>query len=335
MLYVGLNVVTLYIKTTNMIEAIYKRYTKENHRYFAFITTGKSFWRKQRYEIWKKVCSYSLFAIVSFQVKCNRRVVTDNVKEDLIVSLTSFPGRIDKIWFPIESIVKQSVRPSKILLYLSKEEFDNEHIDRLKFLRKYEKYGLEVVWVQDNLRSHKKYYYAMQSYKDDVIITIDDDVYYSSDTIQRLLNLHNMNNYAVCANITRKIAIDKDGFCDYSKWDKFPDNKKYNGTPLLVAIGGGAILYPKAFRPDILFDVDTIRNCAFHADDLWLKAVELVFDYPVITGEYFAPPITTPSSQRLALLRKNCGVGNGNNIQWTRLVKEFNLFEFIKDNIGR
>lgn len=311
-----------------MIDTVYNKYYKENQRYFIYLLTGKSFWRKQRYEIWKKICSYLIFLLVYFQSRLNHRKVGNRIENDLIVTFTSFPARINTVWFCIESIIRQSIRPSKILLYLSKDEFDNSNIHKLNFLKRYQKYGFDIIWVEGNLKSHKKYYYAMQTFKDKIIITIDDDLYYPSNMIQRLLELHKDAPLAICANITRKIS--PIFLYDYSRWDKFPDNYIYNSTSLLVAIGCGGVLYPKEFRPDTLFDINLIKEHAFHADDLWLKAMELVHHFPVITGAYFAPPIVAPSTQKVGLLKKNCGKENGNNIQWKSLVKQFNLSNYIQ-----
>ena len=47
---------------------------------------------------------------------------------NVVVSLTSFPKRIDTVDIVIKSMFKQTVIPDKILLYLSKEEFKNKKL---------------------------------------------------------------------------------------------------------------------------------------------------------------------------------------------------------------
>src|SRR5690606_17959342 len=44
---------------------------------------------------------------------------------NLIVSLTSFPPRIEDAWITIESIFQQTYRPWKIVLVLAESEFPN------------------------------------------------------------------------------------------------------------------------------------------------------------------------------------------------------------------
>ena len=103
----------------------------------------------------------------------------------ITVSLTTYPARVK--WLPvvIGSILRQTRQPNRIVVYLSKEQFENDKIRVLKTLRKQ---GVEVVFENNDMRSHKKYLYAFISYPDDVIITIDDDIVYDKRMIEDLYN---------------------------------------------------------------------------------------------------------------------------------------------------
>ena len=76
-----------------------------------------------------------------------------------VVSLTSFPMRIERIWITIESIFRQTYKPLSIILWLSKEQFPNGELDLPKGLIKMRKRGLEIKFVEGDIRSHKKYKY--------------------------------------------------------------------------------------------------------------------------------------------------------------------------------
>lgn len=76
-----------------------------------------------------------------------------NMAEKIIVSFTSYPRRIYTVDKVIDSILKQTVLPNKIVLYLSQSEFEGVH-DMPDF-GKYEKYGFEIHWYKENLKSHK------------------------------------------------------------------------------------------------------------------------------------------------------------------------------------
>src|SRR5699024_11096702 len=47
---------------------------------------------------------------------------------DFIVSFISFPARINKVWLVVESILRQSVKPTKLILWLSKDQFSNLNV---------------------------------------------------------------------------------------------------------------------------------------------------------------------------------------------------------------
>ena len=47
------------------------------------------------------------------------------LNDELIVSLTTYPARIDTIWMTIDSLMRQTIRPLHLILYLSENEFSN------------------------------------------------------------------------------------------------------------------------------------------------------------------------------------------------------------------
>ena len=82
----------------------------------------------------------------------------------IVVSLTTYNKRIHSINKVIESINKQSVKPDVIVLYLYSKELES-----IKFeINKQD--NLVVKFVDENLKGHKKYFYAFQEYKDDIVI---------------------------------------------------------------------------------------------------------------------------------------------------------------------
>ena len=62
--------------------------------------------------------------IPSIFIVSNKRKVK---KENIIVSLTTFPERINKTWIVVESILRQTKPPKKIVLTLSKRQFSSEN----------------------------------------------------------------------------------------------------------------------------------------------------------------------------------------------------------------
>lgn len=163
-------------------------------------------------------------------------------EEKFIVSMTSFPARIDDIWICIESLMRQSFRPDAIELWLSLKQFPTKSIPTS--LENLKKRGLSINWVEDDIRSYKKYYYSMLKHPNDCVITVDDDVYYPEDALANLIDLHKQFPHCVCANRVHKICYDENGeIKPYRKWIHNYKGTRYPQNRLFVT-GEGGVLYP-------------------------------------------------------------------------------------------
>lgn len=98
-------------------------------------------------------------------------------QKKIIVSFTSYYKRFNYLLSIIDTIRSQSLLPNKIILILYKDDFLKFHLNITK---------VEIIKVNENINPHKKYFYTMINYRDYAIITLDDDIYYSSDTIKSL-----------------------------------------------------------------------------------------------------------------------------------------------------
>ncbi len=257
-----------------------------------------------------------------------------NIKElpdnKIVVSLTSFPARINKVWMVIDSILRQKLLPSKVCLYLTTEEFPNGLKDIPKRLLNYQKYGLEICFRDKNLRSHLKYYYALQEYKNSTVITVDDDIYYNDNTISNLMNLHTKYPNCICSNTIHVIDYDENGlFKSYNDW--ILRAPQQNPSHHNVALGYNGVLYPPFNFKSEMFECDTIKDTALCADDLWLKANEIISGIKVVNGKYFCRGIEMSGSQDIALGKINV-TQNLNDIQWEKLCKHFGISKQTIDN---
>lgn len=247
---------------------------------------------------------------------------TDNFQKGLVVSLTSFPARINSVWLTIDSIFRQTMQPESLNLYLSKLQFPNMFVDLPLSLRKMCNRGLNIIFVDDDLRPHKKYYYAFLQYSDKCVVTIDDDIYYRSDMLAHLWQLHTMFPNCVVAN---QGAMFEDIHDKYSSW-RLPDKERLTPSQKSVAIGCGGILYPcKLFKKTDIFDITKIKELSLSTDDLWLKAHELKNNIQVVIGEYFCISPNVIGSQKVTLSQDNWQHNNQNDINWKRLVEYYRL----------
>ena len=250
-----------------------------------------------------------------------------STNSDLIVSLTTFPARIKDVWMVVDSMMRQTIRPSLICLYLSEEEFPDKDRNLPSILQRYKRLGLQIHWVSGNLKPHQKYFYALQAYPDKCVVTIDDDVYYHPDILEHLWALHEKYPNAVCANRTSGILDQDMAVKPYYLWGHnsiTAPGFSFN----YLATGVGGVLYPKGvMRQKDLFDVEVLTRCCLRADDLWLKCHEILARVPVATGDSMPPSIEINGSQRVSLRSTNCGTeaDNGNDVQWRNLDREYDI----------
>ena len=124
-----------------------------------------------------------IFKRLIVQLRLYLPITKKKIQPNLIVSLTSYSKRLPTIHLVIQSILHQSLQPSKIILYLDETTKENEIPKKLKKLTRY---NFEIKTGYKNLKPHNKYFYAMKENPGKVIITIDDDLIYDNKLIEDL-----------------------------------------------------------------------------------------------------------------------------------------------------
>lgn len=199
---------------------------------------------------------------------CNYKLEkSKNEGKRIIVSLTSFPARINRLWIVIECMLRQSKKPDKIILWLSKEQFAN-FSGIPKSLQVLQSRGLDIELVDGDIRSHKKYYYVFKKFPNDYIITIDDDIIYRTDLIERLWNSYCAHKTIVAA-YGYNIQYANEGLLPYKLWPMSCDGVFEN---LFFGSGGGVLFPPNLLYKDLL-NIDLALNLCPTADDIWLNTM--------------------------------------------------------------
>jgi hypothetical protein len=231
----------------------------------------------------------------------------DITKENrVIVSLTSFPARINRLWMVIESLLRQSRKPDKIILWLSNEQFLS--LKKLpKNLLRLQKRGLDIRLCNEDLRSHKKYYYVIQEFPEDIIITVDDDVFYHSRLIEDLVNLHLKFPNCVCANSCSEILVYNKQIQPYTLWKQYTIAE--NPGDRIFPIGMGGILYPpKVLNVEVLNSNVFLNICPL-ADDIWLNAMTKLENIRVVKTNYNSTYLPVINFQNTSLSTSNTTMG--------------------------
>ena len=254
----------------------------------------------------------------------------DNSKNPkYIVSMASYSGRYSVLPITLKSLLCQKIKPDKIIVWLDKENEENQITEELEKLCKY---GIEFRYTEDALKPHKKYLYVMKEFPKANIITVDDDVIYSEDLIESLMKAHNKYPNSICARRVHRISFDENGNINpYVLWD-YEYRKAKKPSILLCATGGGGILYPSGILPEDTFDIQKIKELSLEADDMWLKVMELINHIPVVwVKSKYVTPLNIENSQLNALPIDN--VGNGRNDMFLlRLFKEYpDAYRILKE----
>ncbi|MBQ4530993.1 MAG: glycosyltransferase [Lachnospiraceae bacterium] len=242
-------------------------------------------------------------------------------EKKIIVALTSYGERIRTVHYTIRSLLLQTLKPDRIILYIAKE--DNELIT--DELRELEAYGVEIIKNVEDLKSHKKYFYVMQEYPEDIVITVDDDVLYEEKLLEHLYASYKRYPNAVSCKRAHKMTRKEDGSLEsYIKWkSEYTEDKE--PTYGLMAVGVGGVLYPPHCLSKEAFQKETFMELTPTQDDIWLKFIELKNSTKVVyvEGEYIHPPII-PHTQEQALYKINNGE-NVNDQCIDRLQEKFQL----------
>ena len=245
---------------------------------------------------------------------------------NVIVSLTSYPARINTVNQTIKSLLEQTVLPEKILLWLSEDNFpkkESELPQELLDLQENPKF--EIRFVSGDLKPHKKYFYAMQEYPEHCIIVLDDDVIYDKTLVSRLISAYQKYPNCISAMRTNRILFKENGEVrNYQSW-RLPDEILIEQPSYqLLPVGVGGVLYPPHSIPHEAFDELAIMEVCPMADDLWLKIWATHNNYPAVHPRDFVRFEYIPRTQEVGLSNQNV-LESANDIAIQNILDYFDL----------
>lgn len=245
-------------------------------------------------------------------------------REKIIVSLTSYPARFDGLHYTIRSILAQTVKADRIILYLD-EDVKPEQVPQ-SLLELKQRGGIEIVTRPLHLKPHKKYFYAIKENPDDIVITVDDDQIYPDNLLEKLIACHEKFPGCVIAARAHEISFNADGgMKKYNLWNM--ESQKTNRPSLrLCATGVGGVLYPPHCMYRDLLNYDLISKLSPNADDLWLKVMQVLQGTKVVLCDkkLWKNTFEVLNSQQTALNYENVG-NQQNDIQMKNLTDYYHL----------
>lgn len=189
-----------------------------------------------------------------------------NDDSNLIVSLTSFPERMPNIIYTLYSLLDQSIKPNRIILCLTEDEFPNKEEDIPTEVLKFKEFGLTIKWCE-HLRSFTKLIPTLEEFPESVIVTADDDIYYPKNWLEILWKEHIKYPQDIISHRARRVKFDNDNICHYNSWEMISDEEDASFLNFLTGVGG--VLYPPHALHDEVFNKKVFKDICPYADDIW------------------------------------------------------------------
>lgn len=184
----------------------------------------------------------------------------------VIASLTTYPPRISKSWIAIETLLRQSVRPERLVLVLNTEEFPSKKLPRR--IARQTRRGLEILWAHRNGRSHDKLIPVRAAFPQATIVTFDDDKFFPRDLLEKLTEESDQSPGKVIGARGWEVRrTEEDDDIHFGKgWTRAgPDS---SGQHLFLP-GGNGCLYPYDSLHALVDDLDEALSVTPTADDVW------------------------------------------------------------------
>lgn len=289
--------------------------------------------------ILKRIFSYKFHVIglfnpfINYQIKTLGEysgVIEGNKREvPIIVSLTSYQERFSDLPKTLYSLMNQTLKPDRIILWLDEEK---ESLTNLPYeITRFVKHGLEIKFTKD-IGPYTKIIPSLKKYPNAIIVTADDDIYYSKNWLNLLYMSYISNPEDIHVHRSHRVILENKQILPYEKWEKHVVEETARFDNFITGVGG--VLYPpKCFTSEV-FREDIFLKNAPKADDIWLWVMALVHNKKIRVVKNHNNFLITTSLWK-QLFKNNLYKENktgGNDKQLNRLLKLYqqNILNKIK-----
>lgn len=192
----------------------------------------------------------------------------------LIISLTTFPARIECVYQTINTLLRQTVKPDRLILWLAEEQFPEGYEGLPNNIKDLTKLGLEIMWCED-LRSYKKLVPAVREFPNDIIVTADDDILYKEDWLESLYEEYLKNPKNLYVRRARNLYVDDKRIKAYPVNYDIPEDLNTASFKNRLAGGSGCLFPPKSLHEDIL-NTEQIKSLIPTHDDVYFWAMAVL-----------------------------------------------------------
>lgn len=232
---------------------------------------------------------------------------------EIIVSLTTTAFRLRKVHLTIETLLQQSRKPHRLILWLS-DEFQPGDLPAP--LRRQQSRGLEVRFRRE-LRVFTKLIHALREHPASTIVTADDDTFYPRDWLRQLhQSWQRQPEFVHCQRAHLMREAPDGSLKPYLEWD-FLAPGQTGPSMWLFPTGVGGVLYPPGSLHPEVGNEDAFLKLTPSQDDVWFKAMALLAGVATVkVSPAFREYPTVPGTQRQRLSSFNWADGNCDAQLW-------------------
>ncbi|MDD6285954.1 MAG: glycosyltransferase [Methanobacteriaceae archaeon] len=201
--------------------------------------------------------------------------IEEDNKRDMriIVSLTSYPKRMDDVCYTLYSLLNQNLKPDKIVLWLSEKAYSEGIPSVPDKVLKFRQNGVTIKFCED-IKSYKKLIPALREYSDDIIVTADDDIYYPPEWLESLYFSHKKYPRDVMTHRARKIICEDGIISKYEEWPLIKQEEESSYFNFFTS--GGGVLFPPNSLDSRIMNMELAEAICPFADDLWFWAMTVL-----------------------------------------------------------
>lgn len=205
--------------------------------------------------------------------------VNDKPRErKVIVSLTSYGRRVSKnLGVTLWSLIRQTYKPDAVILWLDKEKWNDDKLPEC--IKRLKEKGLTVKYCKD-VRSYTKLIPAIETYPNELIITVDDDLFYKKSMVKTLVEEYEHDPNRIYAHRAHRPILDSNGkLKPYNDWEL--EIKPEESQPVFLT-GCGGVLYDARLLHEDVTNEELFIKLAPRADDVWFYFMSVLKKTPTV-----------------------------------------------------
>jgi hypothetical protein len=250
---------------------------------------------------------------------------------ELVVSLTTIAERVPTVHLTLDSLLRQTLRPDRLVLWLNRTEVPGRPLltpETLpRSLTRLVSRGLTIEWCE-NIGPYCKLIPSLRRFPPARIATADDDILYPANWLETLVQAQRREPQYLHCHRAHLMRYGADGALrPYAEWPRQAGAETGPSYELFPTGVGGVLYAPGDLAPEVL-DESAFRTLCPRADDVWFKAMSLLAGKQcrVVPGRVFRErQCELPTARRHNLRAFNVGAG-GNDAQLRAVAARYPVF---------